>query len=61
MKMKLVTTSLQDDNNFVVRLILKEDLNSSIKTLGCSPFNLVSNRDLLVYGKFKVNQIRAAT
>ena len=48
----------QDNDNFVDSRSLKEDLNSSVSSFGCSPLKLVANRDRVVYGERKVNQMR---
>ena len=47
-------------DNFLVNLILI-DLNSSTIIFGSLPLKLVSNRNLVAYGKHKVNEIRAAS
>ena len=51
-----VTDPEFSDNSFV-----KEQLDSSLLTLGCSPVKLVSQRDRVSYGKRKLSEVNQVT
>ncbi|XP_065669184.1 uncharacterized protein LOC136088691 [Hydra vulgaris] len=52
---------LQEKEIYVDNHTLKEDLNSSIASFGCSPLKLVSKKDRVAYGKRKIDSVRAHT
>nr|XP_047145432.1 uncharacterized protein LOC124818498 [Hydra vulgaris] len=52
---------VQEKEIYVDNHTLKEDLNSSIASFGCSPLKLVSKKDRVAYGKRKIDSVRAHT
>ena len=51
------TTSDDNNDEFIDDSYLRDTLNISIGTLGCSPLKHVSKRDRVSYGKRKLDQV----